>query len=245
MHTVKRGTLHSQDTYFDAWPDLRHRSAVRLGARAALGLLPGLALGGVFGWPTKAQAQLQPAIQAERAAVPTDPKPAPPSAASPKVLPGQADDPELSPAARRRAEVPRHVAKYNQGKILFAIGLGVFGGTYLPLVIGNSLVRPVNGCYYVPGSPIALAVQFWQMADAGNKSNSGGYYDGVGIGLAGAAGALVMLWGLVQVGSLITAISGLTLWTDHSDAGGRPTRRVSLVPRFGATDLGIGVAGQL
>ena len=137
------------------------------------------------------------------------------------------------------------MANYNKGKILFAIGLGVFGGTYLPLVIGNSLVRPINGCYYVPGSPIALAVQFWQMADAGNKSNSGGYYDGIGIGLAGAAGALAMFWGLVQVGSLITAISGLTLWTDHSDARGRPARRVALVPRFGATDVGIGLAGHL
>lgn len=213
--------------------------------RAALGLLPGLALGAVCGFPTEAQAQLPTAIQAERAAVPTDPKPEAPSLASPKVPPGQADDPELSPAARRGAETPRHVAKYNQGKLLFAIGLGAFGGTYLPLVIGNSLVRPINGCYYVPGSPIALAVQFWQKADAGNKSSSGGYYDGIGIGLAGYAGVLTMLWGLVQVGSLITAITGLALWTDHSDSRGRPTRRVSLVPRFGATDVGISLAGPL
>ena len=213
-------------------------------AQGALGLIPGLALASVFGWPAKAKAQLQPTVQEERAAVSTEAKPESPSAALPNTLPAQADDPELSPAARRRAEVPRHVAKYNRGKILFAIGLGAFGGTYLPLLIGNSLVRPVNGCYYVPGSPIALAVQFWQMADAGNKSSSRGYYDGVGIGLAGMAGALAMLWGLVQVGSLITAISGLTLWTDHSDAGGRPSRRISLLPCLGATDLGIGMAGH-
>ena len=90
-----------------------------------------------------------------------------------------------------------------RGQELFGAGLGVFAGTYLPLLIGNALTHPVNGWYFLPGSPIALGID---LIDKTAKCN--GLYCGFG----GAFAGLSIAWGAAQLAALSLGVAGVVIW---------------------------------
>ena len=104
------------------------------------------------------------------------------------------------PQAGERRAPPRPRWSRRDGNLLLGIGLGGFAGLYLPLLIGNSATQPINGWYYLPGSPVALGID---LIDKTAKC-SGSIYCGVG----GAFAVISIAWGIVQVAALSTAVTG-------------------------------------